>query len=195
MKSSFAGRALPALALSALAAVACGPPKVRPVSFPDPEVSCPAGLLSWNLEVQDQRAEPASSEKMLAAVRDGIQKSFPGCRWSPPGDDTATILVAVHSFAAVFNDRYYDSVVEWTVTVRNASGRTITEFDASEQETRPAYSGADAESLNEAFRKALQRTVKGLAQVPRIGSTRPPAGTPPTADVRSGAAAGSDVSL
>ena len=145
MKSAFVVRSLSALALSALSAVACGPPKVRPVSFPDPEVSCPAGLLSWNLEIQDQRAEPEASEKMINAVRDGIQKSFPGCHWSAPGDETATITIAVHRFAAVFNDRYYDSAVDWTVTVRNASGRTISEFDANEQETRPAYSGADAE--------------------------------------------------
>jgi len=193
MKSSSAGRALSVLALSVLAGVACGPPKVRPASFPDPEVACPAGLLSWSLEVQDQRAEPQSSEKMIAAVRDGIQKSFPGCHWSPPGEETATITVAVHRFAAVFNDRYYDSAVDWTVTVRNASGRTITEFDANEQETRPAYSGADAESLNEAFRKALQRTVKGLAQVPRIGSTRPLAGTP--SEARGGARRGGGMDL
>ncbi len=194
MKSAFVVRSLSALALSALSAVACGPPKVRPVSFPDPEVSCPAGLLSWNLEIQDQRAEPEASEKMINAVRDGIQKSFPGCHWSAPGDETATITIAVHRFAAVFNDRYYDSAVDWTVTVRNASGRTISEFDANEQETRPAYSGADAESLNEAFRKALQRTVKGLSQVPRIGSTRPPAGTGPEADARRDAASAIDLS-
>jgi len=195
MKSSFAGRTLPMLALSALAAVACGPPNVRPVSFPDPEVGCPAGLLSWNLEVQDQRAEPESSPKMIAAIRDGIQKSFPGCHWTPPGDETATITVAVHRFAAVFNDRYYDSSVDWTVTVRNTSGRTISEFDANEQETRPAYSGADAESLNEAFRKALQRTVKGLAQVPRIGSIRHPGGTPRQAWCPGGRGGAIDVSL
>ena len=194
MKSAFGVRSLSALALSALSAVACGPPKVRPVSFPDPEVSCPAGLLSWNLEIQDQRAEPEASEKMINAVRDGIQKSFPGCHWSAPGDETATITIAVHRFAAVFNDRYYDSAVDWTVTVRNASGRTISEFDANEQETRPAYSGADAESLNEAFRKALQRTVKGLSQVPRIGSTRPPAGTGLEADARRDAASAIDLS-
>ncbi len=195
MKSPVAVRALSTLVLSALAAVACGPPKVRPVSFPDPDVRCPAGLLSWNLEIQDQRAEPTASENMIAAVRDGIQKSFPGCHWSPAGDETATITVAIHRFAAVFNDRYYDSAVDWTVTVRNASGRTITEFDANEQETRPAYSGADAESLNEAFRKALQRTVKGLSQVPRIGSIRPPAGTPPAGAAVRDVGTASDLSL
>ncbi len=173
MKPTFA-----ALALSVLVSAGCGPPKVRPVSFPDPDVPCPAGLLSWNLEILDQRAEPAASEKMIAAVRDGVEKSFPGCRWSVAASDMPTITIAVNRFAAVFNDRYYDGVVEWSVTARSASGLTITEFDASEQETRPGYSGADAETLNEAFRKALQRTVQGLSQIPRIGSTRLPEGTP-----------------
>jgi hypothetical protein len=176
MKSTFAAVTLSTLA--ALAAAGCGPPKVRPVSYPNPDVPCPAGLLSWNLEVLDQRADAPAPEKMLAAVRDGVEKSFPGCRWSAGNADTPTITIAVHRFAAVFNDRYYDSAVDWTVTARTASGRTITEFDASELETRPAYSGADEESLNEAFRKALQRTVKGLSQIPRFGSIRPPEGTP-----------------
>ncbi len=116
---------------------------------------------------------------MIAAVRDGdrkvVSRAAAGRR---PGADTPTITIAVHRLAAVFNDRYYDSAVDWTVTARTASGRTITEFDANEQETRPAYSGADEESLNEAFRKALQRTVKGLSQIPRIGSIRPPEETP-----------------
>jgi len=188
MKSSVA-----ALAFAALAAAGCGPPKVRPASFPNPEVPCPAGLLSWNLEVLDQRAEAEASEKMIAAVRDGIQMSFPGCRWAA-GPDAPTISVAVHRFAAVFNDRYYDSAAEWTVTARTASGRTITEFDANEQETRPAYSGADEESLNEAFRKALQRTVKGLSQIPRIGSVRPPEETLLSAGRRIPAGRGTDVS-
>ncbi len=174
MKSTVA-----ALALSALVAAGCGPPKVRPVSFPNADVACPAGLLSWNLEVLDQRAEPEASDKMIAAVRGGIENSFPGCRWSSAaGEDAPTITVTVHSFAAVYSDRYYDGKAEWTVTARNASGRTITEFDANELETRPAYSGAEEESLNEAFRKAIQRTVQGLSQIPRIGSIRPPEGTP-----------------
>lgn len=181
MKSIFAGTALSALLV---VAGGCGPPKLRPLSFPDPDVTCPAGLLSWNLEVLDQRADPKDSEKMIAAVRSGIEKSFPGCKWSPAGPDTATITVAVSRLAAVYNDRYYDGAAEWTVTVRTASGRTISEFDAAEQETRPAYSGADAESLNEAFRKALQRTARGLAQIPRIGSNRLREGTPPLADAR-----------
>lgn len=185
---------LAVLVLAALAAAACGAPKVRPAAFPNPDVPCPAGLLSWNLEVLDQRAEPADSEKMIATVRDGIEKSFPGCRWSTAGAEAPTITIVVHRLAAVFNDRYYDSAADWTVTARTASGREITEFDASEQETRPAYSGADEESLNEAFRKALQKTVKGLSQIPRIGSIRPPEETPSVALARLGGGLGTGVS-
>ena len=187
MKSTFA-----VLALAVLAAAGCGPPRVRPISFPNPDVPCPAGLLSWNLEILDQRAEAEASEKMIAALRDGVEKSFPGCRWSAAGADSPTITIAVHRFAAVFNDRYYDGYADWTVTARTASGRTITEFEATEQETRPAYSGADEESLNEAFRKALQRTVKGLSQIPRIGSIRPRQGTPALAARRIPSAPGSE---
>ncbi len=63
------------------------------------------------------------------------------------------------------------------MTATNASGNTLTEFEANEEESRPAYSGADEEALNEAFRKALQRTVKGLAAMQPLGSIRPREGT------------------
>jgi hypothetical protein len=167
------------LVFCALSAAGCGPAPIRPAAFPDPEVPCPAGLLSWTLEVLDQRVKPEASEKMIASVRDGIEKSFPGCRWAPAGAaGEPTITIAVHRFGAVFNDRYYDAAAEWSVSARNASGRTITEFESNEEESRPAYSGADEEALNEAFRKALQRTVRGLSAIPRIGSARPREGTP-----------------
>ncbi len=65
------------------------------------------------------------------------------------------------------------------MTASTASGSTLTSFDADEQDSRPAYSGADEEALNEAFRKALQRTVRGLAALQQHGSTRPPEGTFP----------------
>jgi hypothetical protein len=167
----------------ALSASGCGPARVQPAAFPDPDVPCPAGLLSWKLEVLDQRVKPEASEKMIASLRDGVEKSFPGCRWSPAeAAGEPTITIAVHRFGAVFNDRYYDAAAEWSVSARNASGRTITEFESNEEETRPAYSGADEDALNEAFRKALQRTVRGLSAIPRIGSARPREGTPVVAD-------------
>ncbi|HEY1435821.1 MAG TPA: hypothetical protein VGG65_10615, partial [Thermoanaerobaculia bacterium] len=51
---------------------------------------------------------------------------------------------------------------------------------ANEEVSRPNYRGSDneKESLTEAYQKALERTVKGLRALPKIGAFRPPAGTP-----------------
>ncbi len=102
---------------------------------------------------------------MVASVRDGVQSSFPGCRWTagaaPEGSGAATITIIVHRLGVEEHDRYQYAAAEWTVTASTASGSTLTEFEADEEESRPAYSGADEEALNEAFRKALQRTVRG----------------------------------
>jgi hypothetical protein len=163
----------------ACAAAACGPPAIRPISFPDPSVACPAGLISWKLEVLDRRANQDNTETMVASLRAGIENSFPGCRWTTAAADlgTPTITITVHRFGVAEHDRYQDAAAEWNVTATSSSGSRLTEFDASEEETRPAYSGADEEALNEAFRKALQRTVKGLAAIQQLGSGRPPEGT------------------
>ena len=181
MKSTTGVLLLVCLAWAGLAVTGCGPAPIRPVSYPDPNVSCPGGLISWNLDVQDRRAHPEESEKMIATVRDGVQSSFPGCRWTPgappEGSSAATITIVVHRLGVAEHDRYQDAAAEWTVTASTASGSTLTTFDADEQESRPAYSGADEEALNEAFRKALQRTVRGLAALQQLGSTRPPEGT------------------
>ncbi len=169
------------LAWAGLGAIGCGPAPIRPVSYPDPNVSCPAGLISWNLDIQDRRAHPEESEKMIASVRDGVQSSFPGCHWTagapPEGSSAATITIIVHRLGVEEHDRYQYAAAEWTVTASTANGSTLTSFDADEEESRPAYSGADEEALNEAFRKALQRTVRGLAAMQPLGSTRPPEGT------------------
>lgn len=172
------------LASCALLAAGCGPPPVHPAAFPDPDVTCPAGLLSWNLEILDQRVTPEASEKMIASVRGGVEKSFPRCRWSTEAADAPTITITVHRLAVVVWDRYQNAAAEWTVTAVNAGGRTITEFEANEEDTRPAYSGADEDALNEAFRRALQRTVRGLSAMPRIGSARPLEGTQDAAGLR-----------
>jgi hypothetical protein len=183
---------------AALGAAACGPAPVRPVSFPDPSVPCPAGLISWKLDVLDRRAETEDGEKMMASIRSGIQDSFPGCRWSagPAEPDTGspTITIEVHRFGVAEHNRYQDAAAEWTVTAATSSGSTMTEFEANEEESRPAYSGADEEALNEAFRKALQRTVRGLAAMQRLGSTRPHEGTVPEYGRASAAAPGYAVS-
>jgi len=183
MKSNAGVLLLVSSVVGALAAAGCGPAPIRPLSFPDPEVSCPAGLISWKLDVVDRRAEPEATEKAVASIRSGIQDSFPGCRWNAssaePEGGAPTITVTIHRLGVVEHDRYQDAAAEWTVTATNASGSTLTEFEANEEESRPAYSGADEEALNEAFRKALQRTVKGLAAMQRLGSIRPHEGTLP----------------
>jgi len=181
MKSTTGGLLLLCLAWAGFGATGCGPAPIRPVSYPDPNVSCPGGLISWNLDIQDRRAQPEESEKMIATVRDGIQSSFPGCRWTagapPEGSGAATITIVVHRLGVEEHDNYQDAAAEWTVTAATASGSTLTTFETDEQESRPAYIGADEEALNHAFQKALQRTVRGLAALQQLGSTRPPEGT------------------
>jgi hypothetical protein len=139
-------------------------------------------LISWRLDVLDRRAQPEASDEMMGAVRAGIESSFPGCRWSTAsaGTESAgtpTITITVYRLGVFERDRYQIAGAEWNVAATNSNGSTLTEFDANEDDTRPAYSGADEEALNEAFRKAMQRTVRGLAAMQRLGSTRPPAGT------------------
>jgi hypothetical protein len=168
-------------ALSLLAA-ACGPPSVRPATYSDPSVSCPGGRNAWNLDVVDQRADREGSEKMVAAIRDGVQKSFPGCRWAPgPGKGADTVTIEIHRFASHLEERSsWEAAVEWTVRAENAEGRSLTEFQANEEVSRPNYQGSDneKESLTEAYQKALQRTVKGLGALPANGADRLPARTP-----------------
>jgi hypothetical protein len=181
MKSTTGALLLVCLAWAGLGATGCGPAPIRPASYPDPNVSCPGGLISWNLDIQDRRAHPEESEKMIATVRDGVQSSFPGCHWTagapPEGSGAATITIIVHRLGVEEHDRYQYAAAEWTVTASTANGSTLTTFDTDEQESRPAYPDADEETLNEAFRKSLQRTVRGLAAMQQLGSTRPPEGT------------------
>jgi hypothetical protein len=170
-----------ALCLAALLCASCGPPSVRATSYADSEVPCPGGRVAWNLEVLDQRADREGQEKFVASIRDGLQKSFPGCKWSAAkiaGADTITI--EVHRFAARLVDNAWEAAVEWSVRVENASGRTVTEFQANEEVSKLNYRGSDNDknSLSEAFGKALERTVKGLRAVPTIGGLRPRAQTP-----------------
>jgi hypothetical protein len=159
----------------------CGPAPVRPVSFPDAEVPCPGGRLSWNLQVLDRRADRKLTERAVATVRDAIEKSFPGCRWTEseaPGEPTITIQI--HRLASDKVQGAWEAAAEWSVSVRDGGGRVVTEFEANEEVLRPDYRGADneKESISEAFRKALERTVKGLSAIPASGASRPPEGTP-----------------
>jgi hypothetical protein len=186
------------LAGFALVASACGPAPIQPITYPDPTVSCPAGLISWKLDIVDRRAETEGGEKTLASLREGIQGSFPGCRWSttPAGEtgpsEEPTITITVFRLGVSERDRYQNAAAEWNVTATSANGSTLTQFDANEEESRPAYSKADEEALNEAYRRALQRTAKGLAAMQRLGSIRHPAGTFAAGSLAGGRVASSD---
>lgn len=146
--------------------IGCGPPTVRPASYKDSEVPCPGGRSAWVLEILDRRADREGETRMSAAIREGIQKSFPGCLWpaaGPAGQDTITI--EVHRFASRQDDsQSWEAAVEWSVSVQNAEGRRLTDFQANEEVSRPNYRGTDneKESLSQAFHRALERTVKGL---------------------------------
>lgn len=176
-----------ALCSLAALAVSCGPPSVRPASYADPDVACPGGRIAWALEVVDERVDREGSEKMVAAIRDGIQKSFPGCRWAAAAPGTESIRIEVHRFASRLEyDREgtssWEAAVDWTVRAVGAGGLTLTEFQATEEASRPNYRGEnnEKESLSEVYQKALERTVKGLRSVPANGAVRLPQGTPDT---------------
>lgn len=162
-------------------AAGCGPAPVRPVSFPDAEVPCPGGRTSWDLQVLDRRADREDTERAVATVRDGVQKSFPGCRWTAsetPGE--SAVVIQIHRLKTEKIAGSWEAAAEWTVSVRDASGGVVTEFEANEDVLRPDYRGTDneKESISEAFRKALERTVKGLSAIPFSGAARPREGTP-----------------
>jgi plasmid stabilization system protein ParE len=130
-------------------------------------VSCPGGRLTWRLDVEDQRAVREAEARTVASVRDAIQKSFPGCRWSAsPDADAGTITIEIHRFASVRDAGSWEAAVEWTVSARDAGGRILTQFEANEKE-----------SLSEAFRRALERTARGLSAMSASGRLRPPEGT------------------
>ena len=169
-----------AFAFAALSA-SCGPASVRPTSYADPGVPCPGAQSRWNLEILDRRADREGAEQAIGAIRDGIRKSFPGCRWTASSEaGTGTISIEVHRFASRL-DGDWEAAADWTVRATNAGGRTLTEFEANEEVSRPNYRGSDneKESLSQAFQKALERTVKGLRALPTIEALRPREGTAP----------------
>ncbi|HEX4440516.1 MAG TPA: hypothetical protein VH854_10630 [Thermoanaerobaculia bacterium] len=176
-----------ALGVAGVLATGCGPATVRPTSYPDPEVPCPGGRTAWNLLIIDDRAEKIASERMIHDVRDGIQKSFPGCQWkNEPEGGGDTITIEIHRLASRYSDGDWDAAAEWDVTVKSAQGGTLTHFEANEEASSPNYSNRDneKETLSDAFRKAIEKTAKGLRGVSAVENRRPRVGTPaaPTSD-------------
>ncbi|MEO8189679.1 MAG: hypothetical protein ABI682_05005 [Acidobacteriota bacterium] len=139
---------------------------VAPVVAPDPQVACPGGLIAWRLEISDQRADRTDSAKVVKAIRESVVRSLPGCRWITDSG-APLIAIEVHRFT-VKRDENWEAFAEWSVTARDASGRTLTEFQAESQISRPNYRGVDNEkaALQEAVDQAMRRTLAGLRSVP-----------------------------
>ena len=154
--------------LAAALAVSCGgTASLKPVSAPDPEIACPGGRLAWNLQISDQRASKTDSERLVSLVRDSLSRSMPGCKWAA-GPSEPAISIEIHRFTADQHGDMWDAAAEWTVSVRDAAGRTLTEFQAESDITRPNYRGSnnEAEALREIFESVMKRTLAGLRAVP-----------------------------
>ncbi len=141
---------------------------LKPVTEHDADVPCPGGSLVWNLEIQDQRAERPDAERIAGLLRNSLAHSFPGCQWAAAArPDAPTIAIEVHHFSAEFDGAIYDAIAEWSVMARDASGRTLTEFQAEGRVSRPNYRGSnnEKEALQSAFEQAISRTLAGLKNV------------------------------
>lgn len=160
---------LPAFAVLTLALSARCSVTVAPVVAPDPQVPCPGSVSAWRLEISDQRADRRDSEKVVTAIRESIVRSLPGCRWVTSAD-APLIAIEVHRFD-VKQDGNWESEVEWGVAARDKSGRTLTEFAAEAQISRPNYRGSnnEKEALQAAVDQAMRRTLTGLRAVPPVG--------------------------
>ncbi len=156
-----------AVLLAAIIGSACSV-SVAPVVSPDPTVACPGGVLAWRLEIADQRADRRDSEKVVAAIRESITKSLPGCRWVE--SEAPSIAIEIHRFSVLRQDEIWQAFAEWTVLVRDQGGRTLTEFQADSDLQRPNYRGVDNEKavLQQAVNEAMQRTLAGLRAVPSV---------------------------
>jgi hypothetical protein len=138
---------------------------VKPVVSHSSETPCPAGRITWNLQISDQRATLEDSAHVVDLVRKSLSGSLPDCRWtSAPQPDAGTITIEIHRFAATSDQGVWDAGVEWGTWVRDAAGRTLTEFEATGEESRPSYRGEDSErvAIQRALEKAMGATLNGL---------------------------------
>lgn len=162
-------KAMRRLFLPVLLAVSCSTTAgLKPVAAPDSEVPCPGGRLVWNLEIRDQRAERRDSERLVTLLRESLVHSLPGCQWtSSARSDAPAIVIEIHRFAADFDGAIWDATAEWTVSARDSSGPTLTEFQADARVSRPNYRGSnnEREVLRAAFEEAATRTLRGLRAI------------------------------
>jgi len=142
---------------------------VAPIVARDPQIACPGGELAWRLDISDQRAERKDSAKVLATLRDSITRSLPGCRWV--GADAPAISIELHRFDVHPDENTWEAYAEWSVVARDRQGRTLTEFQADSQVSRPNFRGIDNEkaALQQALDEAMRRTLAGLRSVPAAG--------------------------
>jgi hypothetical protein len=164
----------------ALVASGCGSSGLTPVTYPDSSVPCPAGLHDWKLEVLDRRARREGSEGIQALVGQSIRQSFPGCQWdSAAGEGAGRVQIEIHRFAASQDGNTWEAAADWSVLASDPSGRTLTEFEANEEVSRPNYRGSnnEKEALREAFDRAMRRTLAGLRAVTSVAVFRLPGRT------------------
>lgn len=138
---------------------------IKPVVSHDSETRCPAGRITWNLQILDQRASLEDSAHVIGVVRESLSRSLPDCRWTATAQpDAGTITIEIHRFGTTSDSGAWDAAVEWGTWVRDASGRTLTEFESIGEESRPNYRGEDSEriALQRALEKALNITLNGL---------------------------------
>ena len=167
------------IALIALA-TGCASTGLVPAAYPDSTVPCPAGTGAWNLEVLDRRMRREGSEGVQSLVSESIRKSFPGCRWNAGGNDATRLVIEIHRFASTQEGNTWEAAADWSVVVTDPAGRTLTEFEANEEVSRPNYRGANnaRESLHEAFDRAMRKTLAGLRSVSSGSAACLPGRTP-----------------
>jgi hypothetical protein len=173
-------RSLAGVVAVLLVAAGCGSTGLTPVTYPDPAVPCPGALRSWKLEVLDRRARREGSEGVQALLGNSIRQSFPGCEWDGAGE-AGRVQIEVHRFAAAADGNSWEAAADWSVVVSDPSGRTLTEFEASEEVSRPNYRGSnnEKEALREAFDRAMRKTLAGLRSVTSGAAIRLPERTVP----------------
>jgi hypothetical protein len=165
----------------AVLATACGSTGLSPAAYPDSTIPCPAGFGAWKLEVLDRRVRREGSEEVQSLVSESIRRSFPGCQWNTEASaKAARIVIEIHRFAATQEGNTWEAAADWSVVASDPAGRTLTEFEANEEVSRPNYRGSNnaKESLREAFDRAMRKTLAGLRAVSSGGAACLPGRTP-----------------
>jgi hypothetical protein len=161
------------LVLSLLSCGPTGPGGLKPIAAPDATTPCPGARKTWRLEVLDRRADRRESGRVTELVADSIRRSFPGCAWKEAPPDAPLITIEIDTFSSTYSydgGGMWDASAVWTVLARDASGRTLTEFECDASASRPNYRETNNELmlLNQIFEQVLGRAVAGLREIPRF---------------------------